>query len=41
MLQETIWNDDFHRNTALQCLNNVISIRNNVATMLYSNDVLR
>ena len=26
--------DDFQRNTALQCQNNVITIRNNVATML-------
>ena len=34
MLHETIRNDDFQRNTALQCWNNVVAIRNNVATML-------
>ena len=34
MLLGTIRNDDFQRNTALQCWNNVASIRNNVATML-------
>ena len=34
MLHETISNDDFQRNTALQCWNNVVTIRNNVATML-------
>ena len=34
MLHETICNDDFLRNTALQCWNNVVTIRNNVATML-------
>ena len=33
-LHGTIRNDDFHGNTALQCWNNVITIRNNVATML-------
>ena len=34
MLHKTISNDDFQRNTALQCWNNVATIRNNVATML-------
>ena len=34
MLHGTIRNDDFQRNTALQCWNNVVTIRNNVATML-------
>ena len=33
-LHGTIRNDDFHGNTALQCWNNVVNIRNNVATML-------
>ena len=36
MLHETIRNDDLKRNTALQCWNNVGTIRNNVATMLQS-----
>ena len=34
MLHGTIHNDDFQRNTALQCWNNVVTICNNVATML-------
>ena len=34
MLPSTIRNDDFHDNTALQCWNNVVTIRNNVATIL-------
>ena len=34
MLHKTIRNDDFKRNTALLCWNNVVPIRNNVATML-------
>ena len=34
MLHGKICNDDFKRNTALQCWNNVVSIQNNVATML-------
>ena len=34
MLHETICNDDFQRNTALQCWNYVATIRNNVAAML-------
>ena len=34
MLHGTIRNDDFLRNTALQCWNKVVTIRNNVATML-------
>ena len=34
MLHGTIRNDDFWRNTALQCWNNVVTIRNNVAAML-------
>ena len=36
MLHETIRNDDFKRNTALQRWNNVGTIRNNVATILQS-----
>ena len=39
MLHETICNDNFLPNTALQCWNNVATIRNNVATMLYSDAV--
>ena len=34
MLHKTIRNDDFRCNTALQCYNNVLTIRNNVETML-------
>ena len=34
MLHERIRNDDFLRNTALQCWNNVGTIWNNVAAML-------
>ena len=34
MLHETISNDDFYRNIALQCWNNAVIPRNNVATML-------
>ena len=34
MLHGTIRNDDFQRNTALQCRNNVVTIQNNAATML-------
>ena len=34
MLPGTIRNNDFHGNTVLQCWNNVVTIRNNVATML-------
>ena len=34
MLHGTIRNDDFQGNTTLQCWNNVVTIRNNVATML-------
>ena len=34
MLHETIRNNDFQRNTALQCWNNVATIWSNVATML-------
>ena len=34
MLQGMIRNDDFQRNTALECWNNVVTIRNNVETML-------
>ena len=33
-LHGTIRNADFHGNTALQCWNNVVTIRNNVATVL-------
>ena len=34
MLHGTIRNDEFLRNTALQCWNNVATIWTNVATML-------
>ena len=34
MLHRTIGNDDFSCNTSLQCWNNVVTLRNNVATML-------
>ena len=34
MLHETIRSHEFERNTALQCWDNVVTIRNNVATML-------
>ena len=34
MLHGKIRNDDFERNISLQCCNNVVTIRNNVATML-------
>ena len=34
MLHGTIRNDDFQRNTALQCWNNVVTIRKNGARML-------
>ena len=34
LLHGKIRNDDFWCNTALQCWNNVVSIINNVATML-------
>ena len=34
MLHETIRNDDFQRKIQLQCWNSVVTIRNNVATML-------
>ena len=33
ILHETIRNDDFWRNTALQCWNSTETIRNNVATL--------
>ena len=33
MLQGAIRNDDFSRNTALQCWNNVGTIRKNVVTL--------
>ena len=33
MLHGTIRNDDFYRNTALQCWNNVVTIQNNVAML--------
>ena len=41
MLRGTIRKDDFQRNTALQCWNNVATIRNNVATMLQRCVVLK
>ena len=34
MLHGTIRNDDFQPNTGLQCWNHVVTIPNNVATML-------
>ena len=34
MLHGTISNDDFQPNTGLQCWNHVVTIQNNVATML-------
>ena len=34
LLHGTIRNDDFKRNTELQCWNNVATIRNNVPTVL-------
>ena len=37
----TIRKDDFQRNTALQCWNNVASTQNNVATMLQRCVVLK
>ena len=33
ILHGTIRNDDFQHNTALQCWNSVVLIRNNVATV--------
>ena len=33
ILHGTVRNDDFLSNTTLQCWNNVVTIRNNVATM--------
>ena len=41
MLHGTIRIDDFQRNTALQCWNNVVTIQNNVATMLQRCVVLK
>ena len=41
MLHGTIRNDDFKRNTALQCWNNVVTIRKNVATMLQGCDAVK
>ena len=34
MLHDTIRNHDFKRKTALQCWNNVVTIPNNIVTML-------
>ena len=34
MLHGTVRKDDIHGNTTLQCWNNVVTIRNNVATIL-------
>ena len=36
MLHGRIRNDDFQRNTALQCWNNVVTIRNNVARLCWA-----
>ena len=41
ILHGTIHNDKFWRNTAFQCWNNVVTIRNNVATMLQPCVVLK
>ena len=41
MLHGTIRNDDFQGNTALQCWNNVATIRNNFATMLQHSVALK
>ena len=41
MLHGTVRNDDIHGNTTLQCWNNVVIIRNNVATMLQRCVVLK
>ena len=41
MLHETIRSDDFKRNTGLKCWNNVVTIGNNVATMLQRHVVLK
>ena len=43
MLHGTIRKNDFYRNPALQCCNNVVTIQNNVATILQQccNAVLR
>ena len=36
MSHGTIRNDDLKRNAALQCWNNVVTVRNNIVTMLQS-----
>ena len=36
ILHGTICNDDCLRNTALQCWNNVVTIRNNAATLCFA-----
>ena len=36
MLHGTIRNDDFQRNTALECWNNVVTIWNNVAVTFHA-----
>ena len=41
MLHRTIRNDDFERNRALQCWNSVVTIPNNVATMLQRSVALK
>ena len=41
MLHGTVCNDDIHGNTTLQCWNNVVTIGNNVATMLQRCVVLK
>ena len=41
MLHRTIRHDDFKRNKALQCWNNVVIIRNNVATILQRGAALK
>ena len=41
MLHRTIRHDDFKRNKALHCWNNVVTIRNNVATILQSGAALK
>ena len=41
MLHGTIRNDDFQQKTAMQCWNNIVTIWNNVATMLQRCVVLK
>ena len=36
MLHRAILNNDFEHNTAMQCWNNVVTIQNNVATIMHT-----